>query len=365
TATDFDKDYMVENQIGTALCERIIRAFHVPAFPAELSTKDASNARLIMHWQYSSISRGEKSIFFKLREKGINPEDYIHFNSLRSYDRINSNVTRTEEKSEVKNSVASFALKGQEKSLKNETWLNGEKFSKEQSTGVEALERNQYVTELLYIHSKLMIVDDRIVIIGSANLNDRSQCGDRDSEIAMKIEDPEMIKSRMNGEDYQVSKFATTFRRQIFREHLGLMKPVTTDQRIVSEAMRLPGTSQEYEFGDKYDKLVRDPLSEEFIKFWNNTANSNTTQFRELFHCVPDDNVKNWDQYHAFFKKEPELGKVTVAGHIYDENMPISTIREKLDSIQGHLVVFPTEFLSEVDLKGDSKLTELAMTLFT
>lgn len=42
-----------------------------------------------------------------------------------------------------------------------------------------------YVTEEDYIHSKLLIVDDRTVLIGSANINDRSQTGDRDSEIAM------------------------------------------------------------------------------------------------------------------------------------------------------------------------------------
>lgn len=41
---------------------------------------------------------------------------------------------------------------------------------------------------------------DRLVIMGSANLNDRSQCGDRDSEIALLIEDQDMIPSRMNGE---------------------------------------------------------------------------------------------------------------------------------------------------------------------
>ena len=39
--------------------------------------------------------------------------------------------------------------------------------------------------QLCYIHSKLMIVDDRRVICGSANLNDRSQNGDHDSEIAI------------------------------------------------------------------------------------------------------------------------------------------------------------------------------------
>lgn len=44
------------------------------------------------------------------------------------------------------------------------------------------------VTELIYIHSKLLIVDDNLVIAGSANINDRSMLGDRDSEVALVIE---------------------------------------------------------------------------------------------------------------------------------------------------------------------------------
>lgn len=47
----------------------------------------------------------------------------------------------------------------------------------------------QYVTEQIYIHSKLMVVDDRFAIIGSANINDRSLLGERDSEIAMLVID--------------------------------------------------------------------------------------------------------------------------------------------------------------------------------
>lgn len=43
------------------------------------------------------------------------------------------------------------------------------------------------VTELIYVHSKLMIVDDEKVLIGSANINDRSLLGSRDSEIAIII----------------------------------------------------------------------------------------------------------------------------------------------------------------------------------
>ena len=36
--------------------------------------------------------------------------------------------------------------------------------------------------------------------MGSSNLNDRSQCGDRDSEIALLVEDKDMIPSQMNGQ---------------------------------------------------------------------------------------------------------------------------------------------------------------------
>ena len=35
------------------------------------------------------------------------------------------------------------------------------------------------------VHSKMMVVDDEYVIIGSANINQRSQDGTRDTEIAM------------------------------------------------------------------------------------------------------------------------------------------------------------------------------------
>ena len=33
---------------------------------------------------------------------------------------------------------------------------------------------DRYVTEQIYVHSKLMVVDDRFALVGSANINDRS-----------------------------------------------------------------------------------------------------------------------------------------------------------------------------------------------
>ncbi|KAG0348929.1 hypothetical protein BG004_003646 [Podila humilis] len=99
-------------------------------------------------------------------------------------------------------------------------------------------EVNDFVTEQLYIHSKLMIVDDRIIICGSANINDRSQVGYRDSEIAILIEDTEMVPSKMNGVPYQAGKLAHHLRTDLFKEHLGLLPHVEHD--VMTKASVLP-----------------------------------------------------------------------------------------------------------------------------
>jgi phospholipase D1/2 len=53
--------------------------------------------------------------------------------------------------------------------------------------------------------------------MGSANLNDRSQRGDGDSEIALVVEDTDMIKTTMDGQPYMATRFAATLRRQLWR----------------------------------------------------------------------------------------------------------------------------------------------------
>lgn len=67
-----------------------------------------------------------------------------------------------------------------------------------------------------------MIVDDRIVIIGSANINERSQRGDRDSELACVLRDTDMVESRMGGKPYRVGRFAHTMRMRLQMEHCGV-----------------------------------------------------------------------------------------------------------------------------------------------
>jgi len=53
--------------------------------------------------------------------------------------------------------------------------------------------------------------------MGSANINDRSQKGDGDSEIALVVEDEEILQTTMNGRPYAASKFAATLRRRLYR----------------------------------------------------------------------------------------------------------------------------------------------------
>lgn len=77
------------------------------------------------------------------------------------------------------------------------------------------------VTEMIYIHSKLMIVDDDTMICGSANINDRSMNGDRDSEIALVIKDTDKVMIKMNGIDMWVGQFSHNLRIDLFKEHSG------------------------------------------------------------------------------------------------------------------------------------------------
>lgn len=174
----------IENKIGEALVSRIVRAHRegtpwraiiviplIPGFPMPIDHPDASSVRLIVDLQNRSISRGEHSIFGKLRREGIDPEQYISFFSLRTWGKLRG---------------------------------------------------GQLTTEQIYLHDKIMIVDDRLAIIGSANINERSQRGDRDSELASVIRDHDMIDSYMGGKPYKVGRFAHTLRMRLMREHLGV-----------------------------------------------------------------------------------------------------------------------------------------------
>jgi phospholipase D1/2 len=198
----------ITNLIGDALVERASRAAKndedwraviiiplIPGFQNTVEQEGGTSVRLIMQYQYRSICRGESSIFGRLKAQGIEPQDYIRFYALRQWGKI-----------------------GRKKML---------------------------VTEQLYIHAKCMVVDDRIAIIGSANINERSMLGNRDSECAAVVRDTDMIESHMNGMPYKVGRFPHTLRMRLMREHLGLdVDEIMEDAQII-EAERQKAKEKE------------------------------------------------------------------------------------------------------------------------
>ncbi len=80
------------------------------------------------------------------------------------------------------------------------------------------------VTEQIYVHSKLLIVDDRVAVLGSANINDRSQLGDRDSELAVVLRDDEQVKVSLDGVHQDlVSANVRRLRVQLWKKLFGFM----------------------------------------------------------------------------------------------------------------------------------------------
>lgn len=72
----------------------------------------------------------------------------------------------------------------------------------------------------VYVHSKVVIVDDRHALISSANINDRSLVGERDSEICVLVSDKEFLPSTMNGRPYDAGRFAFSMRKHLMEVRL-------------------------------------------------------------------------------------------------------------------------------------------------
>ncbi|KAH8680863.1 putative phospholipase D [Xylariales sp. PMI_506] len=421
TATG-DDQHPVENQIGAAIVERILRAHNegqffrvivlmpaVPAFAGDLHSDGALGTRAIMEFQYNSINRGGQSIMESLQKQGVeDPKRYITFYNLRNYDRINTSETmqRVQDDSGVdyedarrqfddRVGVGNYPYEERAGGYGNQyeqyqraaasvpdaTWDsiaacymdNGPDINRVPWNGNPEAEIDAFVSEELYIHTKVLIADDRLVICGSANLNDRSQLGTHDSEIAVVIEDQQPVETTMNGQPFTASKFAASLRRQLWRKHLGLLPHQPVD-RPNANWTPIDTNLQEYDWGSYADRLVADPMSSGFWDLWTSTARTNTEVFNKVFHPVPTDLVRTWDQYDDFFsrhfiipgveiKDEDKAGRVDY-GHVVRDEFPggVQEVKEWLSRIKGTLVEMPLEFLIEVE---DLAKEGLSLNTFT
>ncbi|XP_027630224.1 phospholipase D1 isoform X2 [Tupaia chinensis] len=268
-------DKVVFNKVGDTIAQRILKAYRegrkyrvyvviplLPGFEGDISTGGGNALQAIMHFNYRTMCRGENSILGQLKaELGNQWINYISFCGLRTHAELEGNL----------------------------------------------------VTELIYVHSKLLIADDNTVVIGSANINDRSMLGKRDSEMAIIVQDTETVPSLMDGQEYQAGRFAHGLRLQCCRVVLGYLSDPSED--------------------------IQDPVSDKFFKeVWVSTAARNATIYDKVFRCLPNDEVHNLIQLRDFINK-PILARED----------PIRA-EEELKKIRGFLVQFPFYFLSEESL---------------
>ncbi|OAY75358.1 Phospholipase D zeta 1 [Ananas comosus] len=246
----------------------------------------AASVRAIMHWQYRTICRGPNSILQNLYDvMGPKAHDYISFYGLRTYGRL--------------------------------------------------YDGGPLVTNQVYVHSKLMIIDDHIALVGSANINDRSLLGSRDSEIGVLIEDKEFVTSRMNGKPWKAGKFSFSLRLSLWSEHLGLHRGEV--------------------------KQIIDPVNDATYKdIWMATAKTNTMIYQDVFSCVPNDLIHSrasFRQSTAYWKEK--IGHTTIDLGIAPEKLESyqngdlkgTDPMERLQSIRGHIVSFPLDFMCQEDLR--------------
>ncbi|CBI22957.3 unnamed protein product, partial [Vitis vinifera] len=292
-------DEIIRNRVLEVLYRRIMQAYNdkkcfrviiviplLPGFQGGLDDGGAASVRAIMHWQYRTICRGNNSILQNLYDViGHKTHDYISFYGLRAYGRL--------------------------------------------------FDGGPVASSQVYVHSKIMIVDDCTTLIGSANINDRSLLGSRDSEIGVLIEDKELVDSYMGGKPKKAGKFAHSLRLSLWSEHLGLR-------------------------GGEIDQIKDPVVDSTYRDVWMATAKTNSTIYQDVFSCIPNDLIHSraaMRQHMAIWKEKLghttiDLGIAPMKLESYD-NGDMKTIEpmERLESVKGHLVYFPLDFMCKEDLR--------------
>lgn len=169
--------------------ERFAAYIIVPMWPEGVPT--STPTQRILFWQYNTMQMMYEIIYKALVEVGLDktyePQDYLNFFCLGTREAPD-NTTNSNGKSSGANTPQALSQKSR-------------RF-------------------MIYVHSKGMIVDDEFVMLGSANINQRSLEGTRDTEIAMGAYQPEYTwgnkHSRPHGQIFG-------YRMSLWAEHLSTL----------------------------------------------------------------------------------------------------------------------------------------------
>jgi phospholipase D1/2 len=156
----------------------------IPMFPEGIPEAPATQE--ILFWQYRTMESMYKRIAVSIEEYGVeaSPSDYLMFFCLGKQEGI-EDVPEDLEPAEPE-------------------------------TPAEIVRTT--LRHPIYVHSKMMIVDDDYVIVGSANINQRSMGGNRDTEIAFGSWQP---GHKWNGVGSEPRGGIHAFRVALWSAHLG------------------------------------------------------------------------------------------------------------------------------------------------
>ncbi|XP_051150936.1 phospholipase D delta-like [Andrographis paniculata] len=159
----------------------------IPMWPE--GAPESASVQEILYWQGQTMQMMYEIIAQEIKSaqlENTHPTDYLNFYCLGNREECHN---------EQSNGNGHAASNG-----KSDT--NSKKFGR----------------FMIYVHAKGMIVDDQYVILGSANINQRSMAGTRDTEIAMGAYQPHHIwnskKKHPRGQVYG-------YRMSLWAEHIG------------------------------------------------------------------------------------------------------------------------------------------------
>ncbi|CAA0814634.1 Phospholipase D epsilon, partial [Striga hermonthica] len=191
--------------------ERFAAYIVVPMWPEGLP--ESESVQDILHWARETMKMMYWIVGEALRECGGKgrPRDYLNF----------------------------FCLTNRENEVKGEF---APRYSPHHGTNYWNAQKHRRF--MVYVHSKLMIVDDAYLLIGSANVNQRSMDGKRDTEIAIGCYQTrnEEKKETGNGD-------VREFRMSLWYEHTGVA------EEIYREPQSLECVRKIRSIGDKMWKI--------------------------------------------------------------------------------------------------------------
>jgi len=175
----------------------------------------------------------------------------------------------------------------------------------------------------VFVHSKVLVVDDRVAILGSANLNDRSLVGYSDSELGAVLWDHDDDGGKVGA--------VKDLRLRLWRQYLGLAGDGSTDY------------------------MIGNPSSVSTFKLWQQTAVDNHTVLSSVFFFMPRDTITTMKEWTHLKKKYEKMAPNVKAASLVDPS--------RLNQVKGQLMYYPPLFLGHDKRRGAKE--KLQTSLFS